>query len=97
MIRSFHQVGRDAEVDKAFDALRGALDELKQMEIDEFDIPEEKNEESDSSASVQAETSGEDQAPLAVPENEDPDALQKADEIAAHQSVDRGDDPTPKV
>jgi hypothetical protein len=67
------------------------------MEIKEFGDPEEEIEERDSIASVQGEASGEDQAALAVSENEDPDALEKADELAAHQSEDRGGDPTPKV
>jgi hypothetical protein len=97
MTRSFHQIGRDSEIDEAFDALREALDELKQMEIEEFGVPEEEIEESDSNALVKAEPEAGDEAALAALEVDDPDAMKEADELAALQAEDHGDHSTPKI
>jgi hypothetical protein len=97
MTRGSHRVGRDPEVDKAFDALREALDELKQMEIDEFDIPGEEIEESDSDGLVEAEASAGDETALAALENDDSYGLKQADELATLQSEGHEDHSTSKV
>jgi multidrug efflux pump subunit AcrB len=97
MTRGSHRVGRDPEVDEAFDALREALDELKQMEIEEFGVPEEEIEEKDNAALVQAEASAEETAALAAAENDISEALNEADKLAALQSEDHEKHATPKV
>ena len=52
MTISFHRRGRDEKTDRAFYSLRKALDELEEMEQQEFGVPEEEMEEEDDAASA---------------------------------------------
>ena len=85
MTISFHRRGEDEERDKAFDDLREALDELKEMEGKEFGNPEEMIEEKDSAALVEAQSRDEEGAFVREQEEgeeADTEALRKADERA---------------
>jgi hypothetical protein len=74
MIRSFHRIGGDLEVDAAFETLRGPLDELKEMKIEEWGTSEDEIEASDSEALTQAQSQAEDVAALDAIEEDDPQA-----------------------
>jgi hypothetical protein len=52
MTISFHPRGEDEETDQAWDSLRDALDELKEIEEKEFSLAEEETEEEDDAAFV---------------------------------------------
>jgi hypothetical protein len=62
MTVSFHRRGRDEKTDRAFDSLREALNELKEMEQKEFGVPEEEMEEEDDAASAESQSHEEEAA-----------------------------------
>jgi len=64
MTISFHHRGRDEKTDRAFDSLRAALDDLKEMGKKEFGVPEEEAEEEDDAAYAESQSQEEQSAPL---------------------------------
>ena len=60
MAISFHRRGEDEETDQAWDSLREALDELKEMEETEFDVSEGEMVEEYDDASVNSQSHEED-------------------------------------
>jgi hypothetical protein len=96
MIRSFHRIGGDLEVDAAFETLRGPLDELKEMKIEEWGTSKDEIEASDSKALTQAQSQAEDVAALDAIEEDDPQAPKAADG-AALQGITEDEHPQPQA
>jgi hypothetical protein len=84
MTISFHRRGEDEKTDRAWDSVRAALDELKEIEEKEFSVPVDEMEEEDDAASVRSQYREEEGASIRELEEEeeaDTEALREADEM----------------
>lgn len=82
MTRSVHGMGADADIDEALDELRDALDDLKEMEIKEWNVALEDLTKEDDSGLVHALSHAEEPTSRHHHEEDDPEALRVADELA---------------